>query len=83
MSNMQTKIDSIRLDDGSLPYHAWPGLYPLFYMDKCGNVLCPTCANRNVDQAQEVIDVAINEENEYLYCNDCGSKIESAYGEDE
>ena len=79
---MQTKIDSIRLDDGTLPHHAWPGLYPLFYMDKQGNVLCPTCANRDVDQSQEVIDVAINEEDENLYCDDCGSKIESAYGEE-
>ena len=79
---MQTKIESIRLDDGTLAHHAWPGLYPLFYIDKQGNVLCPTCANRDADQAQEVIDVAINEENENLYCDDCGNKIESAYGEE-
>ena len=80
---MQTKIESIRLDDGTLPYHAWPGLYPLFYMDKQGNVLCPTCANRDVDQEAEVIDYDANWEGENLYCDDCGYRIESAYGEDE
>lgn len=79
---MSIEVERIRLDDGTLPHHAWPGLYPLYYFDKQGNVLCPICANRGVDQAQEVIEAAINEENENLYCDDCGNKIESAYEEE-
>ena len=40
-------------------------------------------ANRDVDQEAEVIDYDANWEDENLYCDDCGAKIESAYGEGE
>lgn len=33
-----------RLEDGTLQSYAWPGGYPLYYLDKGNNVLCPDCA---------------------------------------
>jgi hypothetical protein len=29
---------------GSLDTYAWPGGYPIYYLDKRGDVLCPKCA---------------------------------------
>lgn len=71
-----------RLDNGHLVSYAWPGGYPIFYIDKQNNVLCPTCANREVDQLQEVIGAGVNCEDEWLFCDECGQQIESAYRED-
>lgn len=69
-----------RHSDGSLPAYAWPGGYPLYYLDKCDNILCPDCANRDVDESQAVVDAGIHWEGEPLICDDCGCEIESAYG---
>jgi len=71
-----------RNDDGTLASWAWPGGYPLYYLDKGGMVLCPTCANKDVDDGQAVIDAGINYEDASLYCDDCSTRIESAYAED-
>lgn len=67
---------------GELVSYVWPGGYPVFYLDKQGNVLCPECANRPVDQVQEVVAADVNWEDGALYCDDCGRRIESAYGEE-
>ena len=74
-------LDEIRNDDGKLPACAWPGGYPMLYLDKEDNVLCPKCANRGVDQSQEVTAYDVNYEDPSCYCNDCGDRIESAYAE--
>ncbi len=76
-------IDEIKDDDGKLPAYAWPGGYPIYYMDKESNVLCPECANREIDQAQEAIAYDANWEDPSLHCDDCGTRIASAYAEDE
>jgi len=80
---MPTANNLQRNDDGTLPAYAWPGGYPLFYLDKENNVLCPDCANRDVDQSQEVIAADVNWEDDALYCDDCSRRIESAYNEPE
>lgn len=72
-----------RDENGLLPSYAWPGGYPLFYLDKEGNVLCPSCANREIDQAQEVIAQDVNWEDPSLFCDDCSTRIQSAYSDDE
>jgi hypothetical protein len=72
-----------RDEDGTLPSWAWPGGYPLFYLDKGGNVLCPECANREVDQSQAAVACDVNWEDPDLHCDDCGRRIESAYAEPE
>lgn len=65
---------------GNRESYAWPGGYPLFYISKQNNICCPECANREVDQSDEIIAMDINYEDDDLYCDDCGKKIESAYG---
>ena len=75
-------IEEIRDDDGKLPTYAWPGGYPLHYIDKQSNVLCPECANHEIDDSQAVIGYDINWEDESMFCDDCGKHIEAAYGED-
>ena len=38
-----------------LPSYAWPGGYPLLYLFTDGGVICPACANENIEE----IDAAI------------------------
>lgn len=68
-------------NDGTLPAYAWPGGYPLYYLDKQGSTVCSKCANREVDQSQEVVAWGTNWEDPDLYCDDCNERIESAYAE--
>lgn len=76
-------LDTIRDSDGKLPKYTAFGGYPYFYLDKQGNVLCADCANRDVDQTQDVIGHDANWEDNALFCDDCGKRIESAYAEDD
>jgi len=69
-------------NNGELPHVAWPGLYPMFYIDDQGNTLCPKCANKHDEYSGTIIEYTINWEDENLYCDDCSEKIESAYGEE-
>lgn len=67
--------------DGTLPAYAWPGGYQIIYLTRDGEVVCPECANREVDQAQEVIAGDIFYEGPPEFCADCNREIESAYGD--
>lgn len=76
-------INSLRdlTQDNSLPSFAWPGGYPLFYLDSDINILCPKCANRNDEFTCMLIDAEINWEDNSLFCDHCSSRIESAYAD--
>jgi hypothetical protein len=74
-----------RFDNGDLQAYVWPGGYPIYYLDGENSVLCPSCANaseKDQDERDEYKPVAydINWEEEYLHCEQCDVKIESAYG---
>ena len=71
-----------RLDNGQLPAFAWPGGYPLFYLDTENNCLCPDCANINDDFSDELVSCEVNWEDESMLCDHCSNKIESTYGEE-
>lgn len=77
-------IDAIRIEHGSdagkLPTYAWPGGYPMFYLDSENNVLCPDCSNADGYDAP-VVAYDVNYEDKSLYCDDCSKQIESAYCE--
>ena len=76
------KADKLPRDtDGKLSSWAWPGGYPVYYMDAQGNTLCPDCARRDIDDSQRVVAAAVNWEGASLYCDDCSRRIESAYAE--
>ena len=80
------RIESVRLEDGTLPKVAWPGCYPLFYLCEDGGVLCPKCANDEgnpEDEQWNLVAVDINYEDASLYCDHCGERIESAYADDD
>jgi len=73
-----------RDSDGRLPSFTSVGCYPILYLDKHDNVLCPQCANEqdpDGDDAPVVADV--NWEDPDLFCDECSERIESAYAEDE
>lgn len=73
--------------------YAWPGGYPLFALCSDGGVLCHACSKTNAKQiirstrsnsldGWAVAGVDINYEDASLYCDNCNSRIESAYVEE-
>lgn len=87
--------DSTFNSNGELPDFAFPGGYPLFYVTGNSDVLCPDCANESHRNRAEMIadgdeewadapitDYDINYEDASLFCDNCGRRIEPAYGED-
>jgi hypothetical protein len=66
--------------DGTYITFAWPGGYPCYYLDNENNVLCPDCANKE-DMSTEVVAGDVYYEGPPLICDDCGTEIESAYGD--
>lgn len=75
--------------------HAWPGGYPTFLITADGDALCPGCVREELHQIIGACwendahggwmpaAAEINWEDSALYCAHCGSRIESAYAEDE
>lgn len=84
MTNCNKKIKKIIEENNNvLPSYAWPGGYPIFYFDAENNILCPSCAMENDDLSAPVVDFDINWEDSWLTCDQCGKKIQAAYGEEE
>lgn len=76
--------------DGSLSPYAWPGGYPIFYLNSKDEALCPACANvgeqeRDPDAWPDdrPVIAGINYEDPSLDCERCGERIPSAYAEDD
>jgi len=65
-----------------LPSFAWPGGYPIFYIDRDGTAICPRCANHKRWYDKRIIGADINYEDDSLYCENCNKRIESAYAEE-
>ena len=81
MENLADGLKSLLDENGKLPAYAWPGGYPLFYLDSEGNVSCPDCANNNDEYTAPIVAYDANYEDDSLYCDHCSSRIVSAYGE--
>lgn len=92
MYNYPTRSDIEKLikesTNGELPYTAEG--YPIFYLTADNGVLCPNCANENINLINDeydtqwyIISYGINYEDTSLYCDHCSKIIESAYGDDE
>jgi hypothetical protein len=84
-----------RNDDGTLVEFAWPGGYPVYYVVEDSGILCPNCARMSereelglqhdddtFDPQWHIVAADINYEDDSLYCDHCGERIESAYCED-
>lgn len=65
----------------ALPAHAWPGGYPLYYLDGDGCILCAPCATRASEYSSCTIAADVHWEGDALTCEQCNESIESAYGE--
>jgi hypothetical protein len=84
-------LDGMRTEEGKLISYAWPGGYPVFYLDNECNCLCPNCANEQEDENSEPDAIVvwtieacdINYEDPNLYCDHCNQRIESAYAEED
>jgi hypothetical protein len=69
-------------DDGTLQAWAWPGGYPLFYVDGDNSVLCPDCATQALHDENKRLRpcaVDVNYEDMALYCEECSEQIEPPY----
>jgi hypothetical protein len=67
--------------DGALPTYAWPGAYPLYYLNNHSDVLCAVCANNHADYDETIVAQGANMEDESLTCDHCSKRIESACGD--
>jgi len=75
----------INEDTGLLPSFAFPGGYPLIYMDSAGDNLCPDCANAVTlvsGLAFLIVRCYAHYEGGPIQCDECSALIESAYGEE-
>lgn len=66
-----------------LPKYAWPGGYPIYYVDNGNQALCYDCAIKNDEFTEQLTAYDINYENTSLTCDHCSKKIESAYCDEE
>jgi hypothetical protein len=77
-----------RATDGQLQTYAWPGGYPIYYLDAENSVLCAECARKSDSDPDELPNFRpcaadVNYENSSLYCDQCGQRVESAYSEED
>lgn len=83
LTNANQQILSMAAEnDGVLPTFAWPGGYPIVYLDKANNTLCPACANKNDEFSEPLTAFYLNYEDNDCFCDHCGDQIESAYADD-
>lgn len=67
-----------------LPSFTSIGGYPIAYLiesETYWGVLCASCCSAHDEREAHVS--FINDENPSLYCDECGTRIESAYAEEE
>lgn len=85
MNVRQTVIKAVGglTGDGLLPAFAWPGGYPILYLDKDCEPLCADCATKSDWSDAEVIAADVYWEGPTLQCANCNCEIESAYGDPE
>lgn len=78
-------MDLPRDNDGRLSAYAWPGGYPICYVDSDGFALCPDCTNEIWTRFHYVWEMPteyfIHYEGQPVSCEYCGREIESAYGD--
>jgi len=68
-----------------LPAAAWPGGYPIVYIDDDGDTLCHKCAFEKLNDYDNPNirprDFFIHYEGASVFCALCNEEIESAYGD--
>ena len=77
-----------RNTDGTLPAYAWPGGYPILYLDSHNETLCAACATKAADKLEEddkdrPVAYFVHYEGPSEFCAACNAEVESAYGDPE
>jgi len=70
-------------DTGKLPAYAFPGGYPIYYLDSENSVLCADCATKSADDPDEVqhfkpISFGVIEDagdDDLTFCGQCSKNI--------
>ena len=89
MSLEQFKLERwIDKDSNRLQSWAWPGSYPIYYIDGFNSALCPDCANEYYKEPDEDERFNpkfgdINYEDNSLFCEKCNQQIKCAYKNEE
>jgi hypothetical protein len=81
-------IKDLERISGKLPAYAWPGGYPILYLDRENSTLCAECATKSLDDPEEVpqfkpVAFDVYYEGPTIHCEQCNAEIESAYGDPE
>ncbi|MHB1419212.1 MAG: hypothetical protein ACYCX4_06410 [Bacillota bacterium] len=77
---MQVTKELLEKNNGQLPEVMWESGYPVYYVTKEREILCPECANQGEDKTS--LEFFINWDDPNLNCP-CGRIIVIAYtGED-
>lgn len=66
--------------DGKLEAYAWPGGYPICYLDLEESILCPACATKSLQDPDEVpqfkpVAWYYCDEGEIEFCMQCSKEI--------
>lgn len=78
MSNLPDRVN------GKLPKYTSLGCYPLLYLSERGDVLCANCATEALAESDDPpTNCDANWEDPCLHCEECNTRIESAYAEDD
>lgn len=72
--------------NGQLPAFAWPGGYPILYLDSADEILCAKCATKALDDAEaderaRPVAYFVHYEGSSEFCADCNVETESSYGD--
>jgi hypothetical protein len=82
---MNDSDDLPRDEDGKLAAFAWPGGYPILYLDGDNEVLCADCANASENEdsfpRERPVGHFVHYEGPDEYCAQCNKAVPSAYGE--
>jgi len=82
---MFANIEQFVGPDERLIQYAWPGGYPIYYLDGNNATLCPDCANAEYkrleddDKCKPRFGFVYLEGDDY-FCAECNCRLESAYG---
>lgn len=81
MPTMTTKTLN-RDSAGKYQRYAFPGGYPIVYLDSENCTICPDCADDSDEDIFPIVASTINweYEGEPATCDDCGKELEYAYG---
>jgi len=76
-----SSLKQFRNEDGKLIEWAWPGGYPIIYISRHGDILCPACSNKDLDYMDQAVAGEVYYEGPVFECTECNTRLESAYGD--